>query len=275
MEDHLAGQPESSVALYRQFVRLVEACGPFSYAVSKTSITFKGTRRGFAGARPDATGPTRLPRPAARRRGSAHHATSRRTRSACSCTTSGSARPRRWTPSSPAGSARLTRSAPANTSPLRPGAAAGCRRIPSRSCRRPAGAVDSTATGLPNAVAGSASPAHWPRCCVTLPHAQVRDHGCTGQRQGHPGQAAGSDFDLVHISVGDIFRWNVQRHTKLAAQVRRTVAAGRAGGRRPGRGRRPGATGPSTTGTTASSSTASRAAARRRSSSWRATTSTA
>jgi hypothetical protein len=52
VEDHLGGQPESSVALYRDFVRLVEACGPFSYAVSKTSITFKGTRRGFAGARP-------------------------------------------------------------------------------------------------------------------------------------------------------------------------------------------------------------------------------
>jgi Domain of unknown function (DUF5655) len=56
VEDHLAGQPESSVALYRRFVRLVEACGPFSYAVSKTSITFKGSRRGFAGARPDAAG---------------------------------------------------------------------------------------------------------------------------------------------------------------------------------------------------------------------------
>jgi hypothetical protein len=56
VEDHLAGQPESSVALYRQFVRLVEACGPFSYTVSKTSITFKGRRRGFAGARPDAHG---------------------------------------------------------------------------------------------------------------------------------------------------------------------------------------------------------------------------
>jgi hypothetical protein len=56
VEDHLAGQPESSVALYRDFVRLVEACGPFSYAVSKTSITFKGTRRGFAGARPTPQG---------------------------------------------------------------------------------------------------------------------------------------------------------------------------------------------------------------------------
>jgi hypothetical protein len=56
VQDHLAGQPESSVALYSGFVRLVEACGPFTYAVSKTSITFKGTRRGFAGARPDAAG---------------------------------------------------------------------------------------------------------------------------------------------------------------------------------------------------------------------------
>jgi adenylate kinase len=30
----------------------------------------------------------------------------------------------------------------------------------------------------------------------------------------------------VHISVGDIFRWNVQNHTKLGAQVRRTMNAG-------------------------------------------------
>ena len=34
------------------------------------------------------------------------------------------------------------------------------------------------------------------------------------------------DLDLVHISVGDIFRWNVQQHTKLGALVRRTMAAG-------------------------------------------------
>jgi hypothetical protein len=56
VDDHLAGQPDDSIALYRQFVRLVEACGPFRYAVSKTSITFKGTQRGFAGARPDKQG---------------------------------------------------------------------------------------------------------------------------------------------------------------------------------------------------------------------------
>jgi adenylate kinase len=30
----------------------------------------------------------------------------------------------------------------------------------------------------------------------------------------------------VHISVGDIFRWNVQSHTKLGARLRRYVDAG-------------------------------------------------
>jgi hypothetical protein len=31
---------------------MVRQCGPFTYAVSKSGITFKGKRRGFAGARP-------------------------------------------------------------------------------------------------------------------------------------------------------------------------------------------------------------------------------
>jgi adenylate kinase len=35
-----------------------------------------------------------------------------------------------------------------------------------------------------------------------------------------------ADLDIVHISVGDIFRWNVQNHTKMGAQVRRVMAAG-------------------------------------------------
>jgi adenylate kinase len=34
------------------------------------------------------------------------------------------------------------------------------------------------------------------------------------------------DFDLVQISVGDIFRWHVKQHTKIGAQVRRVMAAG-------------------------------------------------
>ena len=33
-------------------------------------------------------------------------------------------------------------------------------------------------------------------------------------------------YDLVHISVGDIFRWHIQSHTKLAARVRRIVDEG-------------------------------------------------
>ena len=33
-------------------------------------------------------------------------------------------------------------------------------------------------------------------------------------------------FDLVHISVGDIFRWHIKNHTKLGAQVKRVVASG-------------------------------------------------
>src|SRR2546430_13886230 len=52
VEDHLRGKPVSVVRLYEKFVRLVEACGPVVYTVSKTAITFKGMRRGFAGAKP-------------------------------------------------------------------------------------------------------------------------------------------------------------------------------------------------------------------------------
>ena len=54
MEDHLRDKPPAVVALYQRFVELVQACGPFEYAVSKTAIGFKGSRRGFAGAKPKA-----------------------------------------------------------------------------------------------------------------------------------------------------------------------------------------------------------------------------
>jgi adenylate kinase len=33
-------------------------------------------------------------------------------------------------------------------------------------------------------------------------------------------------FDLAHISVGDIFRWHIQSHTKLGARIKRTMAEG-------------------------------------------------
>jgi len=51
--------------------------------------------------------------------------------------------------------------------------------------------------------------------------------GVQGSGKGTQARLLGDRYDLVHISVGDIFRWNVHAHTKLAAQVRRTVAAGR------------------------------------------------
>jgi adenylate kinase len=33
-------------------------------------------------------------------------------------------------------------------------------------------------------------------------------------------------FDFVHISIGELFRWNIENHTKLAAQVQRLLASG-------------------------------------------------
>jgi adenylate kinase len=33
-------------------------------------------------------------------------------------------------------------------------------------------------------------------------------------------------FDFVHISIGGLFRWNIENHTKLAAQVQRLLASG-------------------------------------------------
>lgn len=52
VEAHLDGKPDEIVALYERFITLVQACGPFSYRVTKTAISLKGTRRGFAGAKP-------------------------------------------------------------------------------------------------------------------------------------------------------------------------------------------------------------------------------
>ena len=56
IEDHLRDKPAAAVQMYMRFIELVERCGPFKYAVSKSTITLKGTRRGFAGARPTASG---------------------------------------------------------------------------------------------------------------------------------------------------------------------------------------------------------------------------
>ena len=50
--------------------------------------------------------------------------------------------------------------------------------------------------------------------------------GVQGSGKGTQAKMLAEDLDLVHISVGDIFRWNVQNHTKMGAQVRRIMASG-------------------------------------------------
>src|SRR6266705_389705 len=50
--------------------------------------------------------------------------------------------------------------------------------------------------------------------------------GVPGSGKSSQGALLAADLDLVHISVGDIFRWNVQHHTKMGAQVRRIMAGG-------------------------------------------------
>jgi adenylate kinase len=50
--------------------------------------------------------------------------------------------------------------------------------------------------------------------------------GVQGSGKGTQSEMLAADLDLVTIGVGDILRWNVQQHTKLGAQVRRTMVAG-------------------------------------------------
>jgi adenylate kinase len=50
--------------------------------------------------------------------------------------------------------------------------------------------------------------------------------GIQGSGKGTQAALLASDLDLTQISVGDVFRWHVQNHTKLGAQVRRIMAAG-------------------------------------------------
>ena len=98
--------------------------------------------------------------------------------------------------------------------------------------------------------------------------------GPQGSGKGTQAKMLAKDFDLVHISVGDIFRWHVQSRTKLGTKVQRYMKEGRlvpdemVVGRGQVAARHPRLAG------TASSSTASRATPPRPSSSSRTTTST-
>ena len=50
--------------------------------------------------------------------------------------------------------------------------------------------------------------------------------GPQGCGKGTQAKLLAEELDLVHISVGDIFRWNIQTHTKLAAKIKRIVDSG-------------------------------------------------
>jgi adenylate kinase len=51
--------------------------------------------------------------------------------------------------------------------------------------------------------------------------------GPQGSGKGTQAKMLARDFDIVHISVGDILRWHVQSHTKLGVKVQRYMNAGR------------------------------------------------
>jgi adenylate kinase len=50
--------------------------------------------------------------------------------------------------------------------------------------------------------------------------------GVQGCGKGTQARLLKESFDLVHISVGDMFRWHIQSHTKLGARIKRIVAEG-------------------------------------------------
>ena len=50
--------------------------------------------------------------------------------------------------------------------------------------------------------------------------------GIQGSGKGTQARMLKEDFGLVHISVGDVFRWHIQNHTKLGARIKRIVASG-------------------------------------------------
>ncbi len=51
--------------------------------------------------------------------------------------------------------------------------------------------------------------------------------GMPGCGKGTQSEIMCQRFNLVHISVGDILRWNIKNHTKLAARIKRLMSTGK------------------------------------------------
>ena len=97
----------------------------------------------------------------------------------------------------------------------------GC---PLTASRRRAGVAESDVT--PGSGIATWAGASGPVRCESSCMRKYVIMGIQGSGKGTHAKMLAADFDLEHIAVGDIFRWNVQHHTKLGAQVRRTMAAG-------------------------------------------------
>jgi len=50
--------------------------------------------------------------------------------------------------------------------------------------------------------------------------------GPQGCGKGTQAKLLAADHDFTHISVGDIFRWHIQNHTKVGSRIKQLVAAG-------------------------------------------------
>lgn len=52
LQQHMAQATPAGRGLYARFVEILDAIGPYTVHPAKSTITFKGTRRGFCGAHP-------------------------------------------------------------------------------------------------------------------------------------------------------------------------------------------------------------------------------
>jgi adenylate kinase len=50
--------------------------------------------------------------------------------------------------------------------------------------------------------------------------------GVQGSGKGTQAKRLAAELDLIHISVGDLFRWHIQSRTRLGAKVKRIVSGG-------------------------------------------------